>query len=128
MARFGYWRDPLFLAGCAAYGVNRWCLKPHLHVRFLHSFFNDLWLIPCALPPVLWLHRRLKLRTHDDVPRFSEILSHLVFWSLLFEWIGPRFVAHATGDPLDVLAYAVGATFAAAWWHRRRFSGRFLAR
>src|ERR1051325_10859827 len=128
MTRFRYLRDPLFLAGCTAYAVNRWWLKPHLHVRFLHSFFNDLWLIPCALPPVLWLHRQLNLRTHDDVPQLSEIFWHLVFWSLLFEWIGPRFVTHATGDPLDVLAYAAGAALAGAWWHRRSLSRRFLAR
>jgi hypothetical protein len=120
--RFRYLFDPLCLCGCLVYAVNRWLLKPHLHAGFFHSYFNDVWLIPCALPPVLWLHRRFGLRTDDAAPRVSEIVFHLVFWSLLFEWIGPHFVAHTTGDPWDTVAYAVGALFACLWWQRERWS------
>jgi len=121
MLRFRYLRDPLFLIGCTAYALNRWLIKRHVHTGFFHSHFNDCWLIPCALPPVLWLHRRLGLRSHDLPPQVSEILSHLVFWSLLFEWIGPKFVRGTTGDPLDVLAYVFGALLAGLWWQRDRW-------
>ena len=122
MRRFRYLRDPLFLTGCVGYAVNRWLIKPQVHAGFLHSYFNDLWLIPCALPPLLWLHRQLALRSHDHTPTISEIASHLICWSALLEWIGPKFVAHATGDPLDVLAYVAGAIGAGLWWHRERFN------
>ena len=121
MRRFRYLRDPLFLVGCAAYAINRWMVKPHLDSGFFHSQFNDLWLIPCALPPILWLHQRLGLRPHDNVPQISEIMTHLVFWSVLFEWIGPKFVPHTIGDPLDVIAYATGAAVAGLWWQRNRW-------
>src|SRR5580765_5742669 len=112
MRRFLYLRDPLFLTGCAAYFINRWVVKPHVHTGLFHSHFNDLWLIPCALPPILWLHRGLGLRPHANAPQISEIIPHLIFWSALFEWIGPKFVPHTTGDPLDIPAYAVGALLA----------------
>jgi hypothetical protein len=79
-------------------------------------------LIPCALPPVLWLHRRLGLRRDDDPPGLGEITAHLIFWSILFEWIGPHLVARAVGDPLDVLAYAAGAVVGAVWWNRERWT------
>jgi NhaP-type Na+/H+ or K+/H+ antiporter len=121
MGRFLYLRDPLFLVGCGAYVINRWLVKPHVHTGFLHSHFNDLWLIPCALPPVLWLHRRLNLRTHDQPPQLSEIIPHLLFWSVLFEWIGPKVVSHTTADPLDALAYLFGAIVACLWWQRDRW-------
>ncbi len=121
MRRFRYLRDPLFLAGCGVYALNRWLIKPHIHAGFFHSHFNDLWLIPCALPLILWLHRRLGLRSHDNAPQIVEIAAHFVFWSALFEWIGPKFVPHTTGDPLDVMAYAVGAILAGLWWHRDRW-------
>src|SRR5690349_16403516 len=116
MRRFRYLHDPLFLACCVAYALNRWLIKPHLHSGFLHSHFNDLLLIPCALPPILWLHRKLGLRAHDEAPTLLEIASHVVFWSVLFEWLGPKFVAHTTADPLDVLAYLAGAMLAGVWW------------
>ena len=128
MRRFRYCFDPLFLLGVTAYAVNRWGIKPHVHVVFFHSWFNDLWLIPCALPPVLWLHRRLGLRGHDQAPQVSEIALHLVFWSLLFEWIGPHFVKHTTGDFADVIAYTVGAVMAAAWWNRDRLAAAASAK
>src|SRR5882757_6811272 len=98
MQRFLYLRDPLFITGCIAYATNRWLVKPHTHCWLFHSYFNDFWLIPCALPPILRLHRKLHLRMHDDAPHLSEIALHLVFWSVLFEWIGPKFVPHTTGD------------------------------
>lgn len=127
MKPFRYCRDPLFLIGCVAYGVNRWLLKPHTTNSFLHGYFNDFWLIPCALPPILWLHRWLRLRTDDSYPQISEIALHLVFWSVLFEYIGPKFMPHTVGDPLDVLAYAAGALLAVVWWHRERLFSRFAA-
>jgi hypothetical protein len=118
MRQFRYGRDPLFLLGCAAYALNRWGLKPHVHNVFLHGYFNDLWLIPCALPPILWIHRKLRLRAHDRMPGWGEILSHLIFWSVLFEYIGPKFMPGTTGDPWDVAAYCAGGLAAGFWWHR----------
>jgi len=127
MRRFTYLRDPIFLVSCLAYAFNRWLIKPHVHAGVFHSYFNDFWLIPCALPPILWLHRKLGLRTHDGAPQISEIVLHLFFWSVLFEWVGPRFVPHTTGDVRDVIAYALGAIVAGLWWHRERWLARFSA-
>jgi hypothetical protein len=112
---FRYWRDPLCLVCCALYALNRWGLKPHVHSPFLRGQFDDLLLIPCALPLVLWLQRKLGLRKHDVPPTVSEIAFHLAVWSVLFEVIGPR-IMRVTGDPLDVLAYVAGGLVAALWW------------
>lgn len=128
MRPFRYGRDPLFLVGCAAYALNRWVMKPHIANRFLHGYFNDLWLIPCALPPILWLHRQLGLRQDDGLPRSSEIALHLIFWSVLFEYVGPKIMPHAVGDPLDVLAYGAGAFVSWAWWHGRQLTSRLAAK
>jgi len=101
--------------------MNRWLVKPHCHSVFLRSWFNDSLLIPCALPLLLLVYRWLHLRPHDQPPTLLEIAAHLALWSVLFEWIGPHLVKHATGDWLDVIAYSAGAVVAAAWWHRASF-------
>src|ERR1051326_528542 len=116
---FRYWRDPLFLVACALYALNRWELKPRLHFPFLHDHFNDLLLMPCALPLLLYLQRCLKLRTHDLPPTPGEITLYLAVWSVLFEWLGPHLMPWTTGDPWDVLAYAVGALFSGLWGDRK---------
>lgn len=118
MNRFGYWRDPLFLACSILYALNRWGLKPHLHSRLLHDQFNDLLLIPCALPLVLWVQRQLGLRVHDCFPDWSEIVLHVGVWSIVCEWIAPR-VMPTTGDWKDVFAYAIGGWLAWQWWRRQ---------
>ena len=117
---FGYLRDRLFLVGCFLYALNRWGLKPRVHNAFLHGHFNDVPLIPCALPPLLLLQRWLKLRTHDEAPTPGEIGLYLLVWSILFEVIGPHIMPHAVGDPWDVVDYIVGGLVAGLWWQRKQ--------
>ena len=121
MQRFRYWSDPLFLVCCGAYALNRWLFKPHFHSAFLHGYFNDLLLIPCALPPLLLMQRWLKLRKHDEAPTPGEIALNLFVWAILFEMAGPHIFRWATGDPWDVVAYFAGGIAAGLWWNRHRF-------
>jgi hypothetical protein len=114
---FRYLADPLFLLCCGLYVLNRWLLKPHLHSVFLRSWFDDLLLVPCAIPVLLWIFRRLHLRQMDDPPKLLELAWILLVWSLLFEWIGPRFVSRATADWRDVLMYWAGGMIAWIVWH-----------
>ena len=109
-------RDPLFLVCCACYGVNRWLLKPSVDSLFLHSWFNDLLLAPCAMPVVLWLFRKLGVRASDEPPSILELGWIVAVWSVLFEWMGPRIIGHATGDWRDVLMYISGAVVAWIYW------------
>jgi len=117
---FRYFADPLWISGCLAYAANRFWLKAHVHSAFLHGQFNDSLLIPCALPPLLWLHRRLGLRNHDRPPTAAEIGFHLVIWSILFEALGPFLFRHATGDFRDVIAYFGGGLVAWCYWNWSR--------
>ena len=97
MKPFRYWRDGLFLIACLLYAVNRWGFVPHTHSAFLRGHFNDLLLIPCALPLLLLFQRRLGLRTDDRMPTAWEVTLYLAVWSLLFEVIGPHIIRRATG-------------------------------
>ena len=115
MRRFRYAFDPLCLVCCALYAANRWLIKPHCHIVFFHSWFNDTLLIPCALPPILLVQRWLGLRIHDRFPTGSEVFWHWAGWSILFEWIGPH-ILPTTGDPWDAVAYGVGGLVAFGWW------------
>ena len=127
MRRFGYLRDTLFVMAVAGYALNRFVLKPRLASPFLHGHFNDLLLIPAALPVLLWLQRITGLRDHDHVPTWAEFLLHLVVWSLICEWLGPLWFHHGTADGWDVVAYAVGGVAACLWWNRPMAAARAKA-
>lgn len=116
MKCFGYVFDPLFILCCGLYATNRWLIKPHTQIAFFHNWFNDILLIPCALPLVLLAQRRLGLRAHDRPPTLSEVVGHVVGWSILFEVIGPH-IMRTVGDPWDAAAYAAGGAAAFVFWH-----------
>jgi hypothetical protein len=114
---FQYVCDPLFLLATGAYALNQLVLKPRIHSPFLHNHFNDLLLIPAALPMILWVQRVLRLRTNDCAPTWAEMIMHLVVWSVICEYIGPFWLKWGTGDIWDVASYAVGGIAACLWWH-----------
>lgn len=127
LKKFRYIGDSLFLLSSALYALNRWCIEPHVRSHFMHFHFNDVLLIPCALPPLLLVQRWLRLRPHDELPTAGEILLYLVVWSVFFEVLGPHIMRRATGDPWDVVAYAAGAVLAGLWWHRDRILSQWSA-
>lgn len=113
-------RDPLFLVCCALYAVNRGWIEPRAGAGFFRWWFNDLLLAPCALPPVLWIHRILGLRRDDCPPGWLEVLGHCAGWAVLFEGLAPWIFPRATADGWDVAAYAAGALVSLCWWNRHR--------
>jgi hypothetical protein len=125
--RFRYLRDGLFLICCSLYVLNRWVIKPHTHNAFLLFHFNDLLLMPAALPVLLWMQRGLRLRNTDEPPTWNEIALYTVFWSILFEVIGPHLLRRATGDPWDVVVYVIGGIGAGLWWNRHKLFPRRAA-
>lgn len=116
--RFRYVGDRLGVAAALLYGINRWFLKPAGVSGFMHDHFNDMLLIPAALPVVLAVHRGLGWRRHDHMPTAWEVIVHLVVWSLVCERIGPAVFHRGVADPFDVVAYAVGGLGAWVWWNR----------
>lgn len=117
--RFPYLRDRLFLAATVSYGLNRWLIKPLSLSPFMHGQFNDLLLIPAALPVVLWIQRRTGLRTQDGFPSWSDISLHLLVWSVICEFIGPVCLHRGTADLSDVAAYTIGGVASGIWWNHR---------
>ena len=73
--RYGYLRDPLFVACLIAYLVNRFWIREVVPPGFWHSYFNDLICIPFWVPLMVTGMRMTGLRKHDDPPRPAEILA-----------------------------------------------------
>jgi hypothetical protein len=121
--RFALVLDPACIAACVFYAINRWLIEPHVSAAWDHSWVNDAFLIPAALPVLLTIERLLGLRGHDAPPTWTENLAHLAAWSFLFEYLGPMLNHRSTGDIWDVVAYSVGAIAAGCWWQRRRARG-----
>jgi hypothetical protein len=122
--RFGYLRDPLFVACLLVYFVNRWVLKAFWETGFFHEHLNDLICIPFWVPIMLWGQRRFGLRESDGPPLAGETMIPLFVWSWLFEIVIPRsgvLGERAVSDYMDIFYYSLGALLACAfwtWWYR----------
>jgi ubiquinone/menaquinone biosynthesis C-methylase UbiE len=124
---FRYALEPICLSACALYILNRWLIQPAFSWPFLHRYFDDILLIPAALPIILGIQRWWGLRGHDRPPTAAEILGHWAIWSLIAELIGPHLFPWVVGDLVDVVAYALGAVLAGTWWNRAGLRERITA-
>lgn len=120
LKRPGLALDPVCLAACASYAINRWGIEPHVSATWVHSWVNDMLLIPAALPVLFAVQQALGLRKHDGPPTWPEIGAHVAGWSLLFEGFGPMLNPRSTGDVWDVIAYSIGSIAAGFWWQSQR--------
>jgi len=119
--RFRYFADPICISAIIIYAVNRFLLKPHgIGGTFGSWYLNDVLCLPLFLPMILYVQRRIGLRTHDGPPRMWEVLQHWAIFSVVFEIILPRFPQYfrTVADPMDVMAYLIGGMFAWMWWRR----------
>lgn len=116
---FLYWRDGLFQLSVFAYLVNKFVFKAIYSGGFCHAYLNDLLCISFNLPPILWLLRRMGIRTHDRRPARAEIAIAVVAFSLVFEVWLPMLPIHSRyiyGDPWDALCYALNGAASGLWW------------
>ena len=119
-ARFGYWRDPVFIACLALYVINRGLIKPNLHhySPFFHGHLDDTLTVPVALPLYLFVYRVIGLRPDDESPRWWEVALHLAVWEFFFKWYGPFVLHRAVYDPVDIACIAAGGVIAWLLWQR----------
>ena len=101
---------------CALYLLNRIGLAAGIGTVWTRSYLSDFLLIPCALPWLLWVHAWLGWRVKEAVPSVGEVMGHLVVWSIVAEWVGPRLFSHSVADWGDVAAYGAGGVLALCWW------------
>lgn len=120
---YRFYRDRLFWAASGAYLANgaAKAFSGEMPHWFLKNYFNDLLLIPCALPPLLSLHLILGLRHTDGTPTASEVAFHLLIWCLFFEFLGPSVMRQGVSDPIDCVCYAAGGIAALLYWQGRHF-------
>ncbi|MDC0267910.1 hypothetical protein OAK97_01240 [bacterium] len=109
--------DPFWLVSLFFYTGHRLWQYISPASGWMSSYWNDIWMLPCALPPVLCLYERLGLRRVDLQLSLPEILWHGLLWGMMAEWLGPMFFQHVTGDPWDLLAYGVGGGMLYLRWN-----------
>jgi hypothetical protein len=113
-------RHPLFLALAALYalvlGAQHWA--PGWLPGVLNSYLTDVACLPLELTLALVVLRYGYFRRPAFVLPTAWIGAAWLVTAAWFELLLPRLRPGATADPLDVLAYALGALLFARWLNR----------
>ena len=109
------------VASLIVYPINRFYLKPH-HIGgwFTHGYLNDVLCLPLFVPMILYVQYVLGVRKHRDFPRLWEVFQSFLAFTLVFQFITPRFPKTfiTAGDHYDIIAYFAGGLVACIYWSR----------
>lgn len=115
---FTYLTDPIFILCLFLYLINKFLIIQfhNLNIFFL-CYYNDILLIPCCLPPLLFVMYKIELRRNHFPPTVIEVIVPLVIWTLSFEIIAPFYFKKGTSDIGDAIAYWLGGFFCWFVWN-----------
>ena len=94
------------LAALAVFSLHQVALAFGLYFLLLDCYLDPLCTVPVVLGLPSMLARRIWPRL---VLSWGSVILFTLALSLAFEWWIPSFDARFTRDPLDALAYALGA-------------------
>jgi len=103
-----------FISLCLLYIINKFLGTPLATTSFLYIFLknhlNDFLYMPIVLTICLAVVRWVKSLS-NYLLNLGMIIGMTVFSSVVFEWIGPSYFVHTTGDWIDVVMYVLGGSF-----------------
>ncbi len=110
--------NPWFLSFLPIYLLLFVLKKSDIHLGLVSDYGADLLAMPIILSIGLWVIRvsRAERRGYQLSP--ALIIFTVVLYSVLFEVVFPSLSDRATADPLDAVAYVLGAGFFA--WRMNR--------
>lgn len=103
--------SPWFLIAGVAYLILLILKKTGVYFVGLSDYGADLLAMPVALSIALWVIRRSSSEQKTYRLSWTLIASGVVIFSVLFEGLFPLLSERFTADPIDVVAYALGAAF-----------------
>ena len=123
---FTAWRDPVFLTCAGLWALGKYVLRPNFNCFYLHAYWNDFLCAGIAVPLVVTLTQKLRLRAANGPPTALEIAVPLCVIAYVFELylpFRPVLQAYNISDPADILAYVLGGIVAYIIWNvSKRFS------
>jgi hypothetical protein len=105
-------KNPFFYIPVLIFAANQ-ILERYfkLFIPLAHSYLDDLLAIPVILGITLQIYR--KIHPRKDAFSFTkmQILVAVIYVSVVFEWILPRFSTIYTSDILDICCYFAGGVY-----------------
>jgi len=110
-------RHPLFVISVLLAAGNQLLERSGIFLPIVHAYLDDLLCFPIVLPVGLAAYRFI-LRDASYTLSHWQVWPAVVLYAVTFEWVLPSYSPIYTADPLDVVAYAVGASAFMLWINR----------
>lgn len=105
---------PLFIAAVVLAAGNQMLERNGIFIPYVHAYLDDLLCFPLVLTVGLAAYRTV-LRNERYVMGPWQVWPAVALYALVFEVVLPMHSTIYTADPMDVVAYAVGAAAFMRW-------------
>ncbi|EIM77694.1 hypothetical protein A3SI_05909 [Nitritalea halalkaliphila LW7] len=109
---FHVWLSPYFWVPALLFWINQYIERVlEIHLPYIHAYGDDLLAMPVVFGLTLQVYRWIHPLREAFIFTPAQLIVGLLYFSLLFEVLLPRFLSTYTADPWDVLCYALGTVY-----------------
>jgi hypothetical protein len=108
---------PLFILAVVLAAINQWLESRSIFLPLVHSYMDDFLCFPIVFSVGLTSYR-LVLSSEKYVLRPIQIWPVVILYTLVFEFILPRYSDVYTSDWRDGIAYICGTVVFLKWINR----------
>jgi hypothetical protein len=105
---------PMFMAAVVLAAGNQLLEHNGIFIPYVHAYLDDLVCFPIVLSIGLAAYRVILGNAHYVMGHW-QVWPAVALYALVFELVLPMHSTIYTADPLDVLAYAIGAAAFMRW-------------
>ena len=103
-------KNPFFYIPCIVFWTNQYFEKVmQVFVRLVHAYLDDLMAVPVVLGITLQVFKWIHPQKNTFVFTKFQVALGLVYFSVLFEFVLPKWSNTYTSDIWDLVCYAIGA-------------------
>jgi hypothetical protein len=103
-------KNPFFWIPCLLFWINQLLEKHFLvFIPILHEYLDDLLAMPVVLGLTLFVFRKIHPLKENFTFSITQVLIGTIYFAVLFEILLPLWSNKYTSDPIDAIAYGIGA-------------------
>ncbi|MGY6558961.1 MAG: magnesium citrate secondary transporter [Nitritalea sp.] len=112
ISTFHVWLNPYFWVPALLFWINQYLERGlEIHLPYVHAYGDDLLAMPVVFGLTLQVYRWFHPLREAFIFTPIQLLVGLLYFSLLFEVLLPRYSSTYTADPWDVLCYTLGTLY-----------------
>jgi hypothetical protein len=103
-------KNKIFISSVILFLLHQFLQKGlNNNIPIIHEYLDDLLCMPVVLTLTLFAFRKFVVKNEMFSFSLGQVVWAVIYFSIIFEIALPYFSSQYTSDPVDVIAYSIGA-------------------